>query len=26
LKNFRSVMRGVSDVNFFLYRVAKIYA
>jgi transposase len=26
LKNFRSIMRGVSDVNFFLYRVAKIYA
>ena len=26
LKNFRSVMRGVSDVDFFLYRVAKIYA
>jgi transposase len=26
LKNFRSVMRGVTDVSFFLYRVAKIYA
>jgi len=26
LKNFRAVMRGVADVDFFLYRVAKIYA
>jgi hypothetical protein len=26
LKNFRSAMRGVSDINFFLYRVAKIFA
>jgi len=26
LKNFRSVLRGVTDISFFLYRVAKIYA
>ncbi len=26
LKNFRAVMRGVTDVNFFLFRVAKLYA
>ena len=26
LKNFRSILRGVTDINFFLYRVAKIYA
>ena len=26
LKNFRAVMRGVANVDFFLYRVAKIYA
>ncbi len=26
LKAFRASLRGVSDVNFFLYRVAKIYA
>lgn len=26
LKNFRGAMRGVTDVSFFLYRVAKVYA
>lgn len=26
IKAFRSVLRGVTDINFFLYRVAKIYA
>lgn len=26
LKAFRSVLRGVNDISFFLYRVAKIYA
>lgn len=26
LKNFRSILRGVTDTVFFLYRVAKIYA
>ena len=26
LKNFRSILRGVTDISFFLYRVAKIYA
>jgi transposase len=26
LKAFRTVLRGVRDVNFFLFRVAKIYA
>ncbi|MCK5137948.1 MAG: transposase [Bacteroidales bacterium] len=26
LKNFRAVMRGVTDVNFFLFRIAKLYA
>lgn len=26
LKNFRGAMRGVNDISFFLYRVAKIYA
>jgi transposase len=26
LKNFRSALRGVTDISFFLYRVAKIYA
>lgn len=26
LKTFRSVLRGVNDISFFLYRVAKIYA
>lgn len=26
LKAFRATLRGVRDVNFFLYRVAKIYA
>jgi transposase len=26
LKGFRAAMRGVRDINFFLFRVAKIYA
>ena len=26
LKGFRALLRGVTDINFFLYRVAKIYA
>ncbi|MGD9931945.1 MAG: transposase [Mangrovibacterium sp.] len=26
LKDFRAVLRGVSDVKYFLFRVAKIYA
>lgn len=26
LKAFRATLRGVKDINFFLYRVAKIYA
>ncbi|WP_423130603.1 transposase [Gaoshiqia sp. Z1-71] len=26
LKAFRAVLRGVSDVKYFLFRVAKIYA
>ncbi len=26
LKAFRATLRGVSDINFFLFRVAKIYA
>jgi len=26
LKQFRSILRGVTDIKFFLYRVAKIYA
>ncbi|MGE5393775.1 MAG: transposase, partial [Candidatus Saccharibacteria bacterium] len=26
IKAFRSGLRGVRDVNFFLYRLAKIYA
>ncbi|MGB5988691.1 MAG: transposase [Marinifilaceae bacterium] len=26
LKGFRSMLRGVSDISFFLFRVAKIYA
>jgi len=26
LKNFRGAMRGVTDLKFFLYRIAKIYA
>ena len=26
LKAFRAILRGVTDINFFLYRVAKIYA
>lgn len=26
IKAFRSVLRGVNDTNFFIYRVAKIYA
>ena len=26
LKSFRTTLRGVSDTNFFMYRVAKIYA
>jgi len=25
LKNFRTVVRGVRDKNFFLFRVAKLY-
>ncbi|MBI9054158.1 MAG: transposase [Bacteroidales bacterium] len=26
LKAFRATLRGVKDIRFFLYRVAKIYA
>ncbi|PKQ60405.1 transposase, partial [Labilibaculum filiforme] len=26
LKAFRASLRGVRDINFFLFRVAKIYA
>ena len=25
IKNFRALQRGVSDVKFFLFRLAKIY-
>ena len=26
IKSFRASLRGVSDINFFLFRLAKIYA
>ena len=26
IKSFRANLRGVSDINFFLFRLAKIYA
>ncbi|MDR0729547.1 MAG: transposase, partial [Prevotellaceae bacterium] len=26
IKSFRTALRGVTDINFFLFRLSKIYA